>query len=207
MDGKTYRIDGIDAPEIDQNCFNQEGNIYPCGRDAARALEKFIAGRKVRCDDLGPDPAYKKRRLGSCSVDDTDLQQWLVKQGWALNFEPYAKGRFTLIEDGARGRQLGLWNGCFVAPRDFRRWNKRKAKLHGPDCPPNARERLFPTEAAMPPGCEIKGQYAHRAIPYVGVYHLPGCPNYRATKAKRWFCSEEEALAGRFRKALNCDAR
>ena len=56
----------------------------------------------------------------------------------------------------------------------------------------------------MPAGCDIKGHYAMRAWPYRGIYHLPGCGSYRRTKAKRWFCSEEEALAARFRKAYTC---
>jgi len=207
LDGKTYRLDGIDAPELDQNCFNEKGELFACGRASAQALEKFIAGRQVLCDDHGPDPAYKKGRIGQCSVDGTDLQRWLVRAGWALDFERSAKGHFRIDQDDARARQFGLWNGCFVAPRDFRRWNNRRAKLLGPDCPPDAREKLFPSQATMPAGCEIKGQYTRRAVPYRGIYHLPGCSSYQRTKARRWFCSEEEALAGGFRKAFTCDRR
>jgi hypothetical protein len=35
LDGKTYRLDGIDAPETDQNCLNEDGKLYPCDPGAA----------------------------------------------------------------------------------------------------------------------------------------------------------------------------
>jgi hypothetical protein len=73
-----------------------------------------------------------------------------------------------------------------------------------------ARELLFPDDPAMPPGCPIKGKFARRAMLTgdVGIYHLEGCRSYRrVTRPNRWFCSEDEALAARFRKALTCPAR
>lgn len=203
LEGKTYRLDGVDAPETDQNCLNEDGEVYPCGRKVAEELLKFIAGRPIKCDDLRADPAYSKRRIGQCSVDGIDLQHWLVEHGWALSFEPDAKGRFKTDEDDARRGHFGLWKGCFAAPQDFRRWNS-SAKLLGANCPAGARDKLFPNEAMMPAGCEIKGHYALRAWPSSGIYHLPSCGSYRRTKAKRWFCSEEEALATGFRKAFTC---
>jgi len=171
---------------------------------AAQELTKFIAGRDVRCEDLGADSVHPKRRIGRCSVDGIDQHHWLVQQGWALNFEPYAKREFLADEEEAKRDRFGMWKGCFVAPRDFRRWNKRTAKLLGWQCPPDAREKLFPDIAGMPTGCEIKGRYTLRASPYEGIYHLPGCRSYRRTKANRWFCSEEDAIAARFRKAFTC---
>jgi endonuclease YncB( thermonuclease family) len=204
IDGKTYRLDGIDAPETDQHCLNEDGELYPCGRKAAEELKLFVADRPIRCDGLRTDSAYPKRRIVQCSVEGADLHHWLVLHGWALNFEPYPKSRFKTDEDDARAGRFGLWKGCFVAPQDFRRWNKRTAKLLGPSCPADAREKLFPDDATMPIGCEIKGHYAVRAWPSAGIYHLPGCGSYRRTKAKRWFCSEEEALAAGFRKAYTC---
>ena len=202
--GTSYRLDGIDAPESDQNCLGEEGELYPCGHRAREELEKFIANRPIQCAGLHADPAYAKRQIGQCAVDGLDLHHWLVLHGWALNAEPGAKGRFKTDEDDARAARFGLWKGCFVAPEDFRRWNKRSAKLLGPSCPADARERLFPDDVPMPMGCAIKGHYAVRAWPSVGIYHLPGCGSYGRTQAKRWFCSEEEALAAGFRKSYTC---
>jgi endonuclease YncB( thermonuclease family) len=206
FDGKTFRLDGIDAPELDQNCLDVKGAVYPCGRAAAQELSKLIGEQPLHCEDRGADPAYKNRRIGLCHVvDGTEINRWLVQQGWALNFEPYAKGRFKTDEDEAREGQRGIWKGCFVAPRDFRRWNKQTATLLGPSCPPDARDRLFPDDPQMPPGCEIKGKYSLRAWPYRGIYHVPGCGSYRrTTRPDRWFCSEEDAWAAQFRGSFTC---
>jgi endonuclease YncB( thermonuclease family) len=107
--GRTpYRLDGIDAPEKDQMCLNESG-VYPCGQFAIEALDTLIAGRAVRCDDLGPDTKYPRRRIGHCTVDNIDLHRWLVRNGWALNFEPYARGRFKEDEHYAAEHGLGMW--------------------------------------------------------------------------------------------------
>jgi endonuclease YncB( thermonuclease family) len=131
VSGTPYRLDGIDAPEIDQNCMD-EGGVYPCGQFAFEALQEFVAERPIRCDDLGPDTKYPRRRIGHCTRDGDDLHHWLVRNGWALTFEPYANGRFKDDERYAQQQGLGMWKGCFVAPRDFRRWNKHTATLLAP---------------------------------------------------------------------------
>ncbi len=100
--------------------------IYFCGRKAYEELQKFVANKVIRCDDKGPD-TRKERRVGQCSVEDVDLQRWLVAKGWAVPFEPYAKGRYKDEKADARGLRAGLWDGCFVVPRDFRYWRKSSA--------------------------------------------------------------------------------
>ena len=166
-------------------------------------LRRFVAGRPIRCVDLHADPKHFGRRIGQCSVNGVDIHRWLVKEGWAINFEPYARGRFKEEEAEARGDRLGMWRGCFVAPRDFRRWNTRGATLLGPSCPPDAVARLFPDDPRMPAGCEIKGVHAVRAWPYWGIYHEPGCGSYRrAANPDRWFCSVADAREAGFRRSL-----
>jgi endonuclease YncB( thermonuclease family) len=206
FDGKTFRLDGIDAPEIDQGCLDDKGAPYPCGRVAAQALAKLVAEQTPHCEDRGEDTRYKNQRIGVCHVaDGTEINRWLVQQGWALNFEPSAKGRFKADEDEARAGGRGMWKGCFVAPQDFRRWNKKTATLLGSNCASDARDKLFPDDPPMPPGCAIKGKYAMRAWPYLGIYHVPDCGSYgRTSKPERWFCSEEDAAAADFRRSLTC---
>ena len=203
-DGKQYRLDGIDVPESDQVCLDERGNLYGCGEAASKALASFIAGRPVQCTDVGPSSQHTDRHIGQCFVDGTDLNHWLVENGWAVNFEPYAKGRFKTDEEAAKAGRLGMWSGCFVSPQDFRLWLKGAAALRGETCPPDARNRLFPDEADQPLGFPVKGHYALRAFPHKGIYHLPSCGSYRRTKAKRWFRTETDALAAGFRKAYTC---
>jgi endonuclease YncB( thermonuclease family) len=206
LDDKTFHLDGIDAPEFDQSCLDAEGATYPCGQIVAQELTKLIGEQRAYCEDLGADTKHKTRRIGHCYLlDGADINLWLVQQGWAINFEPYAKSQFKGDEGDARVSRVGMWKGCFVAPRDFRRWNRRTATLLGENCPLDAREKLFPHDPPMPPGCNIKGKYAWRAWPYRGIYHVPDCGSYRrTTKVDRWFCSEEDARAANFRGSFTC---
>ena len=204
VDGKRYRLDGIDAPESDQSCLDRAGKPYACGQAAGAAMRKFIAARTLYCTDVGSDRKDTDRRVGQCFVDGVDLNHWLVENGWAVSFEPYAKGRFKTDEDAARTARSGLWDGCFVAPQDFRLWRKTTAALLGASCPSDARDRLFPAEATPPAGFVVKGHYATRAFPYAGIYHLQACGSYGRTKAKRWFRTEADAIAAGFRKAYTC---
>jgi endonuclease YncB( thermonuclease family) len=210
--GITYRLDGIDAPELDQICVDDHADPWACGVEARDRLAKLTARRDVRCRDLGADPTTGKRRIGICTVEGeaTSLNQMLVREGFALNVEPAAKGRFKADEAKAKDALAGLWKGCFTAPAEFRRWQKT-ATLLGASCRSDKdrelREILFPDVTTMPPGCPIKGVFAVRArvTGNVGVYQLQGCRSYAGTtRPNRWFCSEDDAQAAGFRKAYNC---
>jgi endonuclease YncB( thermonuclease family) len=209
----SFRLDGIDAPERDQVCLDEKGAQWTCGIEVRDQLIRLIGNRAVDCNDKGPDPGYPGMRIGICWVEgeDVSLNQRLVREGWALNFEPSAKRRFKADQDDAQDNRRGLWKGCFTAPLDLRRWNKSKAKLLGPTCPgadnKKARDILFPDHPAMPPGCAIKGNFALRAkiTGHRGIYHMEACRSYLNTKnPNRWFCSEDEAKAAGFRKSYRC---
>jgi len=204
-----FQLQGIDAPERDQVCVDESGAEWACGAEARNALIALIGNRGVTCQDDGSDPHYPETRLGICWVagESVSLNQRLVREGWALNFDP--KRRFKADQDEAQEHRRGLWKGCFVAPWDLRNWRKSSAKLLGPGCGDVSmtRNRLFPDNIAMPPGCPIKGKIAvrARAVGYRGIYHLETCRSYGATKnPNRWFCSEEEAKAAGFRKSYHC---
>ena len=208
----TYRLDGVDTPALDQVCIDEHADAWTCGVEAREQLTRLIGGRAVRCDDLGVDPTASKRHLGVCTVEGetTSLSELLVRQGFALNVEASATGRFKPDEARARENRQGLWKGCFVAPQEFRRGKKDGTLLGGScraDRDQEIREVLFPVDLAMPSGCNIKGKFAVRArvTGNLGIYHLQACRSYPAlTKPDRWFCSEEEAQAAGFRRAYNC---
>src|SRR5258708_23678050 len=84
----TYRLEGIDAPAFDQMCIDEHADAWTCGVEARDQLAKLVGDRGVRCEDLGPDPTYKKRKLGVCTVEGetVSLNLLLVRQGLALNF-------------------------------------------------------------------------------------------------------------------------
>jgi endonuclease YncB( thermonuclease family) len=213
LNGSPYRLDGVDAPETDQVCLDAAGAVWTCGIEARDQLKNFVGKRDVRCESKQYDTVYRNRRIGICRIEGvaTTLNEWLVREGWALNFEPYAKGRFKAAEEDARKEGRGLWRGCFSAPQAQRRGTKKEAKLLGSACTSGmdkeVRDMLFPAHPAMPPGCLIKGKIAARAqvTGHRGIYHMAGCRSYARTKTPyRWFCSEDEAQAEGFRKAFTC---
>ncbi len=213
LNGVTYRLDGIEAPQTDQTCLNDKGAAWTCGIEARDRLRDYVLKREVRCTDRGADSAHRKRRVGECWVagETTSVNQWMVQEGWALNLDRSAKGRFKAERDKASANAMGLWKGCFVSPESLRRFTISTASLLGAACPKTnnwrVRETLFPEQPVMPSGCTIKGRMVLRSqlTGYLGIYHLPSCRSYERTKqSNRWFCSEEEAQAEGFRKSFTC---
>ncbi len=209
----AYRLDGIDAPELDQTCIDDHADPWTCGIEARDQLTKLINGRNVRCDDLGLDKT-RRRHIGVCTIEGetASLNQQLAKQGFAVSAEPALKLHAKDEAASAKADNRGLWKGCFVAPQDFRA-GKRDGTLLGAACRADRdmeiRAALFPEDLAQPPSCPIKGKLAARArfTGNVGVYHLQGCRSYAGLGSPdRWFCSEDDAQAAGFRRAFNCRA-
>lgn len=210
----VFRLDGIDAPEVDQLCIDDHADSWNCGVEAREQLTKLIGGRSVRCDDLGPDKPLKTRRIGICTADGDkmSLNQQVARAGLAVSADPAARYRAKDDIAAAKEALRGLWKGCFVAPGEFRT-DKKDGVLLGAACRADRdreiRAVLFPDAPAMPPGCSIKGKFAVRArvTGNIGIYHLQGCPSYPATtEPDRWFCSEDDARSAGFRRAFNCRA-
>ena len=59
------------------------------------------------------------RLISVCYLDDMDLNGWLVSQGHALAYRRYSK-RYVAAEDEARKAKLGLWQGQFIKPWQWR---------------------------------------------------------------------------------------
>src|SRR5215470_10794587 len=164
----TYRLDGIDAPELDQTCIDDHADPWTCGVDARDQLIKLINARPVRCDDLGLDKTTKRRHIGVCIAEgeSASLNQQLVKLGFAISAEPALKVHTTGEAASAKDGKSGLWKGCFAAPQDFRLGRKDGALIGGAcrsDRDKEIRAVLFPDDLAQPPACPIKGKFAARA--------------------------------------------
>src|SRR2546421_12396952 len=73
----TYRLDGVDAPELDQVCIDDHADPWTCGIEARDQLSKLINKRTVRCDDVGPEKSFGKRHRAICTAeaDKTSLKE------------------------------------------------------------------------------------------------------------------------------------
>src|ERR1700694_1126706 len=110
--GARIRLWGIDAPESDQLCRNEESELYRCRQRAANGLDAFIARRPVDCVEVDRD--RYKRAVAVCTVVGVDLAQWLVRNGLALDWPKYSKGEYTTAQSEGKREHLGIWRGSYV---------------------------------------------------------------------------------------------
>jgi len=191
------RLAGIDAPSVDQLCLNNKGDRWTCGVAARDELIRHTEGRNWTCHVGQTD--RRGRSLARCEVDGEDIQRWLVRSGWALAYTRFSRD-YEADEAQAREAKVGMWQGAFIAPWDWRVRNKKTPILGAANAPENARAVLLASasgEVAPSPDCTIKGN-----VNSAGecIYHRPTSRWYaqikmRISKGTRWFCSVEEAEA------------
>ncbi len=116
--GTRIRVFGIDAPESDQLCRDEESNLYRCGQKASNALFDFIARRPVECVEVDRD--RYKRAVSVCTISGTDIADWLVRNGLALDWPQYRKGDYAEAQAEAKREQRGMWRGSFKEPWVYR---------------------------------------------------------------------------------------
>jgi endonuclease YncB( thermonuclease family) len=109
---QRIRLAGMDAFEARQTCQDAAGKDYPCGRDAAFALDDFIGRRNVNCE---PKDRSWGRIVAICSVDDEDLGAWMVQQGHAVDDDRY-RPSYWWAEALAWWQARGAWSGSFERP-------------------------------------------------------------------------------------------
>ena len=129
LDGRTYRLWGIDAPELIQVCY-RGGQGYACGREAAAYLRMLLSAESVPGDGTpAGEPAQLVceprasdqygRTAAQCRLGDKDLAAEMVRAGWALMFARHGTD-YAPEEDEAREARRGLWAGTFEMPWDWR---------------------------------------------------------------------------------------
>ena len=113
------RLHGIDAPETNQTC-EKKNVAWLCGKESTQALINFINNKKVICNVKGTD--QYKRYISVCIVNKLDMNEFMVKNGWAIAYRFYSKD-YTESEDKAKKDKVGIWQGSFQEPYLFRKNN------------------------------------------------------------------------------------
>ena len=114
------RLHGIDAPEKNQKCTKNKKK-YNCGIVATEALIKKINKSTIKCLTKKNKDGYN-RFIGTCFVEGTDLNKWMVRNGHAIAYRRYSKD-YILDEEYAKKNKLGLWSGTFLKPEKWRKLN------------------------------------------------------------------------------------
>jgi len=200
--GEKVRYIGIDTPET----VDPRKEVQCFGPEASKKNKELVEGKMVRLEKDVTDRDKYNRLLRYIYVGDTFINLELVKQGFAYSYSypPDIKYQDQIVkaQQEAREAKRGLWNAC---PSDSR--------VSGSVSSPSASTSTkTPTPTSSPAtqnsngSCDIKGNISSTGEK---IYHLPGCGSYAKTvidesHGERWFCTEAEAQAAGWRRALNC---
>jgi len=114
------RLHGIDAPETTQTC-EIDNEDWDCGKQSTKELKNFINNQEVEC--ITNDIDRYNRYVAICYVNEININQWMVKNGWAIAYRYYSKD-YIAEEKYAHDNKLGIWKSKFVEPYAFRKKNK-----------------------------------------------------------------------------------
>lgn len=109
---------GIESLERTQRCTI--GNeIWDCYEAAIRALQTIASVAEVSCNIIGEPDGYG-RVLGVCTSGGVDINEALVRAGFALAKRDETED-YVPAEEAAQEEGIGLWQGEFIHPADYRR--------------------------------------------------------------------------------------
>ena len=131
IDNYKFRLEGIDAPEMRQQCKKESFKIsffigftfykdYSCGKVSKEKLITKIDTTEIKCISSSKD--RYKRYIATCYKGKTNLNQWMVRNGFAIAYRRYSK-TYVSDEEFAKENKLGLWKGKFMEPEKWRKLN------------------------------------------------------------------------------------
>ena len=135
IDGDTFKLSikkirllGSDGREHILSCKNPYLTIrsfsftksYLCGQVSTNKLTKKINNQIIKCKIKDVD--RYNRLIGECYKRNQNLNSWLVSNGYAVAYRKYSK-KYISDEMNAKNNKLGIWQGKFEMPWDFRRKN------------------------------------------------------------------------------------
>lgn len=135
---QRYRLQGIDAPELHQECKDSNGRNWPCGIRARTELRRLIGTHPLECKTEAVDRFG--RIVATCHAGGRNLSEEMVRAGYATVFtRPGQASAYDQAQREARAEKRGIWAGSFDIPSDWRRGNPRQEE---PADDFNAREWL-----------------------------------------------------------------
>ncbi len=122
---REVRLFGIDAPEYHQNCFDEKNKEYACGQASRDFLVDLAQKREVKC--IYAEKDKYERFLGKCFVGNIYINEELIKNGMAViyNFTE-SDDKMDELESEAKKQKIGIWQGAFQLPKDYRKSHPRK---------------------------------------------------------------------------------
>lgn len=210
IDGDTVRIgsvririQGIDAPEMDDSCLSPDGSGWACGVWATEVARDRFGGRRLVCHDLG-ERSFD-RVVARCMDGDEDFAEVMLRKGAARACERFARQHahsqgYMALETAAEAAGVGIFAGTAPPRAGFCEVRSAGGGAAGGGATGGgaATVQLASGECAIKGNVNAAGER---------IYHMPGQAHYdrvviRPELGQRWFCSSEEARAAGWRRAL-----
>jgi hypothetical protein len=119
IDSRPFTLQGSTVIDPDHTCRTPTGD-WTCGQAAWRALEGRARNGVITCTPLvSLMDSTTAPVLAECTVNNENLNAWLVRHGWALS-DNTPSALFVSEEKAAQTEQLGIWRGGFVPPSHWR---------------------------------------------------------------------------------------
>ena len=115
------RIFGIDAPELKQQCQDQNGTAWDCGLAARQQLENLLDADKLLHCELRDVDRYG-RLVMQCFRGTVDIGAAMVLSGHALAYRSFSQ-LYVADEKHASSARNGVWHGSFQPPWEWRHQN------------------------------------------------------------------------------------
>ena len=117
IDGQRIMIFGIDTVMGKQNC-TIDGKTWQCWAAAVREIETLVDQGPATCEAIGEPDVYG-RVPARCEINGQSLNEQLVRRGYAVA-RPNETAEYVAAEAEAKEKKLGLWQGQFQRPSEFR---------------------------------------------------------------------------------------
>jgi endonuclease YncB( thermonuclease family) len=125
------RLFGIDAPEKNQICKSNYRRAYNCGHASTEFLKSLTTNkqgltRNKRVTCYWKDLDFYGRPIAICSTSGNVegsqiiLNSLMVFFGHAVAYKKYSK-KYVELENKAKKREIGIWQGEFDMPWEWRR--------------------------------------------------------------------------------------
>lgn len=199
---EKVRIIGIDTPET----VDPRKAVQCYGKEASAKMKALLNRKKVT---LEMNPAENKDKYGRLlryvNLKGKDIGAQMITDGYAFSYKSYPHPRleqYNELEKKASEAKTGLWGSkCDYG------MTSSKSSSSASTVKQTSSKSSTSSASSVSGTCTIKGNISTKKEK---IYHVEGCGSYNATQidsssGERWFCSENEALAAGWRKALNCN--
>ncbi len=124
LNGTTFRLHGIDAPEYRQTCKDAKGADWACGKAARSQLDAYVQSGSIICEPRAED-RYNRKVAKCASATVPDLSEAMVQSGLAISPAERGSAAYGGAEDSAKSAKRGIWQGSFDDPADYRTLHPR----------------------------------------------------------------------------------